>query len=201
MKNKYLINNYFKMNKGKRWQEEENKLMINEILNKKSLLDISKTLGRSEYSIKAQLEKKLIQNNINIYDLYNNLLVNTVIENKNNLLSIQNNGNDTENEIKLILNNIIDTIEDTHGLNEEQIQCYNLAKNKKNLLITGSGGTGKSTVLKRIVKYFKRNNINIGVTASTGISASLINGTTLHSYLKIGIAKLSANKLYENLKY
>jgi Tfp pilus assembly pilus retraction ATPase PilT len=189
------------MNKGKRWQEEENKLMINEILNKKSLLDISKTLGRSEYSIKAQLEKKLIQNNINIYDLYNNLLVNTVIENKNNLLSIQNNGNDTENEIKLILNNIIDTIEDTHGLNEEQIQCYNLAKNKKNLLITGSGGTGKSTVLKRIVKYFKRNNINIGVTASTGISASLINGTTLHSYLKIGIAKLSANKLYENLKY
>ena len=55
---------------------------------------------------------------------------------------------DDETEIKSILNNIIDTIEDTNHLNVKQLECYNIAKKGKNILITGSGGCGKSTILK-----------------------------------------------------
>lgn len=66
------------MNKGKRWTKEENKLLITELLNTKSLEETAKKIERSTYAITKQLEKILLNNNINIIDEYNNLLINTV---------------------------------------------------------------------------------------------------------------------------
>lgn len=194
------------MNKGKRWTKEENKLLITELLNTKSLEETAKKIERSTYAITKQLEKILLNNNINIIDEYNNLLINTVnkisktinYENdiKKEILSKNNN-----TEIKLILDEIIETIDETNHLNELQLKCYNLAKSNNNILITGSGGSGKSTVLKTIIKYYKKIGKNIGVTSSTGVSASLINGVTLHSFLKIGLGTKTYKELYEKLKF
>lgn len=197
------------MNKGKRWSKDENQLLIQELLKTQSINLVSKKLERSEYAITKQIEKILLNNNINIIEEYNTLLIKSI--NKiSNVINYDNNKlqkidnlqiKDDETEIKSILNNIIDTIEDTNHLNVKQLECYNIAKKGKNILITGSGGCGKSTILKSIIKYYNRINKKIGITSSTGVSASLINGVTLHSFLKIGLGTKSHTELYEKLKF
>lgn len=197
------------MNKGKRWTSEENEKLINELLKTKSIKLVSQKLERSDYAITKQIEKILLNNNINIIEEYNNLLINSVnkISNKINYSNKINNKeiNNTESEIKLLLNEIINNItsenEETKNLNKKQLECYNIAKEGKNILITGVGGCGKSTCLKSIIKYFKRQKKNIGITSSTGVSASLINGVTLHSFLKIGMGTKTFKELYEKLKF
>lgn len=49
--------------------------------------------------------------------------------------------------------------------------------------ITGHAGTGKTTLLINLKKYFKERNLNAVFTSSTGISATIFEGTTLNYYL------------------
>lgn len=214
------------MNKGKRWSTSENDLLINKVCNNTCLNNIALELGRTKGGLIKQLEKLLLNKNIDVNALYEQFLISNVksnyypdkqlpldnIDNKShcqldnipsknisdNVSEIIEN-NLIQTEINFILDDIIYEIEETKDLNEEQLLCYNYAKNGKNLLITGPGGVGKSTVLKSIIKYLKRKNKNIGITSSTGISATLINGTTLHSFLKIGLATKSAQELYDKI--
>jgi len=83
-------------------------------------------------------------------------------------------------------------------MNEKQLEAFNIVKNKENLFLSGSAGTGKSFTIKNIVDYLEYNNINYGLTALTGCAASLINGQTLHSYLLLGIDK-SLKDIYIDL--
>ena len=43
-------------------------------------------------------------------------------------------------------------------------------------------GTGKSVLLREIIKVLKKQYKSVAVTASTGIAAVNIHGTTLHSF-------------------
>ncbi len=196
------------MNKGKRWSALENQTLITNILKNQSIKETADVLGRSTYSITAQLEKILNHNNIDVKEIYQKILIDNIQNNKN--LNVELNkkiktkvidDSFIKEEVNILLNDMISTIEETSHLNKEQLLCYNLAKSNKNILITGPGGCGKSTTIKEIIKYYKRKNINIGVTSSTGISASLINGTTLHSFLQIGLGTKTYTELYEKLKY
>ena len=201
------------MNKGKRWSTEENDLIISKLIDNISIDKISEDIERSRYAVIKQLEKILLNNNINITQIYENLLIKTIIESNGNL-NLSNDLKPTEiitglasndkllieSNIKNLLNDIIYEIEDTIDLNKEQKECYKEATYGHNLLITGPGGVGKSTVLKKIISYLNRKNKKIGVTSSTGISATLIGGTTVHSFLKIGIGRKSASELYEQIK-
>lgn len=69
----------------------------------------------------------------------------------------------------------------------------------KNILLLGSAGVGKSLVIKHITKLCKEKNISIGITSSTGCSAILIDGKTIHSFLGIGLATYSPVNLAKNL--
>ena len=89
-------------------------------------------------------------------------------------------------------------IKDINNMNEKQLEAFNIVKNKQNLFLSGSAGTGKSFTIKKIVEYLEHNNINYGLTALTGCAASLINGQTLHSYLTLGIDK-SLKDIYNDL--
>jgi len=53
---------------------------------------------------------------------------------------------------------------------------------KKNVYISGIGGTGKSYQIKKIYEESKKRNINTYLTSTTGISSFLIGGTTIHSF-------------------
>ena len=80
-------------------------------------------------------------------------------------------------------------------LNTKQQKAFDMAKLGNNMLITGLAGGGKTTIIKSIIAYANENNINIAATASTGMAAFLIGGSTIHSYLGIGIAKDPADEL------
>lgn len=83
-------------------------------------------------------------------------------------------------------------------LNEEQSRIFETISNRNNTLITGGGGVGKSFTLKYIVNWARNRNINYGLCAMTGSAALIIDGTTLHSYLGIGLAKETAEQLVVN---
>ncbi len=75
-------------------------------------------------------------------------------------------------------------------MNSEQQSALDIIKEGNNLFLTGSPGTGKSFTLKEIIKYLKTTDKNFAITASTGCSAILINGQTIHSYLCLGVNNL-----------
>ena len=79
-------------------------------------------------------------------------------------------------------------------LNKKQKIAWNIINNGDNIFITGPGGTGKTELIKI---YKKKNNKKklIGVTSLTGVSAVLINGTTIHSFLGIGLGTGSIDLL------
>ncbi len=74
---------------------------------------------------------------------------------------------------------------------EEALKCIN---NGINVFLTGPGGTGKTFLIKKFLEE-NYNDDEIYVTSTTGISALLINGITLHSYAGIGLGNKS-NEFY-----
>lgn len=72
------------------------------------------------------------------------------------------------------------------NLKNKQLKAIELVQKYKNILLTGSAGTGKSVVIETIRNIYKNSRI-VAVTSTTGTSAVNINGTTLHSYFCIGI--------------
>lgn len=86
------------------------------------------------------------------------------------------------------------------SLNKKQQSALDTVATRKNLFLTGPPGTGKSYTLKEIIQYLKNNNINFSVTSSTGCSAVLINGQTIHSYFSLGIGDININNVIKKIK-
>lgn len=68
-----------------------------------------------------------------------------------------------------------------------------------NVFITGGGGVGKSALLKYFITTQKGND-SVVITSLTGTSAVLIGGTTIHSYLGIGLGVKSVEALCTKIK-
>ncbi|XP_033506294.2 ATP-dependent DNA helicase PIF1 [Epinephelus lanceolatus] len=69
-------------------------------------------------------------------------------------------------------------------LNKEQAAVLSAVLTGKNVFFTGSAGTGKSFLLKRIMGSLPPK--STFATASTGVAACHIGGTTLHNFAGIG---------------
>lgn len=67
----------------------------------------------------------------------------------------------------------------------------------RKLFITGSAGTGKTWLIKRIVEWARTKKLKIAVTAATGSAAKLIGGTTLHAWSGYDAKKTDAYNLYK----
>lgn len=64
----------------------------------------------------------------------------------------------------------------------------------KNVFVTGPSGTGKTHIIKLFKQLYGRQK-TIAMTSTTGISALLFGGTTLHSYLGIGLGTGSVDSM------
>eukprot|EP00190_Bangiopsis_sp_CCMP1999_P002783 CAMPEP_0198733428 /NCGR_PEP_ID=MMETSP1475-20131203/45823_1 /TAXON_ID= ORGANISM="Unidentified sp., Strain CCMP1999" /NCGR_SAMPLE_ID=MMETSP1475 /ASSEMBLY_ACC=CAM_ASM_001111 /LENGTH=836 /DNA_ID=CAMNT_0044496731 /DNA_START=155 /DNA_END=2666 /DNA_ORIENTATION=- len=84
--------------------------------------------------------------------------------------------------------------------NYGQTKAFEMALSGRNLLITGGAGTGKSFVLKRIIKYLRSvfDHNEVGVAALTGVAAEHIDGCSLHLLLGIRIS-ISKSKAFASL--
>ncbi|RBR12210.1 uncharacterized protein FIESC28_08696 [Fusarium coffeatum] len=65
----------------------------------------------------------------------------------------------------------------------EQQNLVNLIMSGRNVFFTGSAGCGKSTALKTAIRLLEKQQLNVFVTAPTGIAALNVGGITLHSYM------------------
>lgn len=75
----------------------------------------------------------------------------------------------------------------------------------KSIFFTGSAGTGKSVLMREIIKHlrrkYKREPDRVAVTASTGLAACNIEGVTLHSFAGIGLGKEPVPELVKKVCY
>lgn len=76
---------------------------------------------------------------------------------------------------------------DPHMSQEDAISILKLGNN---VYLTGTAGSGKTYVLQQYISYLKKMNIPHGVTASTGVAATHLNGMTINSWAGIGIKEI-----------
>lgn len=81
------------------------------------------------------------------------------------------------------------------NLNEEQNNILKACQNGSNVFFTGSAGTGKSFLLRKIISTLPPD--GTVVTASTGVAACLVGGVTLHSFAGIGAGDHSLKRSIE----
>lgn len=85
-------------------------------------------------------------------------------------------------------------------LTPDQEKAYQLISKGENIFLTGQAGVGKSLIIKLFRHNFSQVK-NIGITSTTGISAILVNGSTVHSFLGIGLGTSSAQTLATKLSH
>jgi len=68
-----------------------------------------------------------------------------------------------------------------------QAQALSVLLSGANVFLTGPPGAGKTYVLNDFIARAQHRGKNVAVTASTGIAATHLNGTTIHSWSGLGI--------------
>lgn len=81
----------------------------------------------------------------------------------------------------------------------QQSEALAILKLGKNTFLTGEAGSGKTYLLNQYIHYLKENKVAVAVTASTGIAATHLQGTTIHSWSGIGVKDELSNKEIEKL--
>lgn len=68
-----------------------------------------------------------------------------------------------------------------------QSEALDILKMGYNVFLTGAAGSGKTYLLNQYIAYLRSQGVGVGITASTGIAATHMGGTTVHSWTGMGI--------------
>lgn len=69
----------------------------------------------------------------------------------------------------------------------------------ESVLLTGPAGAGKTFVLNQFIKLAKHDGKHVSVTATTGLAATHLGGTTIHSWSGIGVSDSLTNGFAEHI--
>ncbi|HEX6416540.1 MAG TPA: PIF1 family ATP-dependent DNA helicase [Candidatus Saccharimonadales bacterium] len=69
----------------------------------------------------------------------------------------------------------------------------------ESVLLTGPAGAGKTFVLNQFIKLAKSEGKHVSVTATTGLAATHLGGTTIHSWAGIGVSDYLPNGFADHL--
>ena len=79
----------------------------------------------------------------------------------------------------------------------KQTTALKILQEGHNVFLTGSAGAGKSYTLRKFIEHLHKSKIKVAVTASSGVAATILGGSTVHSYTCIGIkSTISATDIY-----
>lgn len=87
----------------------------------------------------------------------------------------------------------------TNQNNMTQNKALEVLKSGVNVFLTGEPGSGKSYTINQFRKWMDENGVPYAITASTGIAATHIGGTTIHSWSGIGIKEQIDEKFIKNI--
>ena len=204
-------------NKGKKWTSEDDEKLLKLNSDLYDYDDISKLLGRSENSIRLRVLLKADYEFNNTSKSIDYICDEYKIK-KEDLISFRNDKEKEMIEKERLKKNKDDqkVSSDEKKLNdldklkyvkepkkpeimsEKQQLAFDLFNSGENVFITSPAGCGKTHLIKKICEYNQHN--NVGITSTTGTSAILINGTTLHSFLGIGLGDMEVTQLYMHIK-
>lgn len=68
-----------------------------------------------------------------------------------------------------------------------QSEALDILKTGANVFLTGEPGSGKTHTINEYINYLRDRQIEVAITASTGIASTHIGGMTIHSWSGIGI--------------
>ncbi|HVQ44371.1 MAG TPA: HRDC domain-containing protein [Candidatus Saccharimonadia bacterium] len=68
-----------------------------------------------------------------------------------------------------------------------QSEALAILESGQSALLTGAAGTGKTYVLNEFIRRAKRRGLSVAVTATTGLAATHLHGTTIHAWSGIGV--------------
>jgi len=84
--------------------------------------------------------------------------------------------------------------EDLPPLSDEQQHALNMIKSGKSIFFTGCAGTGKSLLIKHILRAMPE----VDVTGTTGLAGCLLGGTTINAWSGLGRAEGSFDTMVRN---
>jgi len=82
-----------------------------------------------------------------------------------------------------------------------QAEALELMHSGANVFLTGEPGAGKTYTLNKFIEEAQERHKRIAITASTGIAASHIGGTTIHSWSGLGIADKISDSELDRMSY
>lgn len=82
-----------------------------------------------------------------------------------------------------------------------QAEALELMHSGENVFLTGEPGAGKTYTLNKFIEEAQEKHKRIAITASTGIAASHIGGTTIHSWSGLGIADSISDAELDRMGY
>ncbi|AOW03487.1 YALI0D02607p [Yarrowia lipolytica CLIB122] len=85
-------------------------------------------------------------------------------------------------------------------LSDEQKHVVDLVcKQRANVFFTGEAGTGKSLIIKTILRRFKNSGISCHVTAPTGLAAVNIGGVTIYRWSGLGLMNGTCDQMVQKI--
>jgi ATP-dependent exoDNAse (exonuclease V) alpha subunit len=81
----------------------------------------------------------------------------------------------------------------------DQTLALEILLSGESALLTGPAGSGKTYVLNQFIKHAKKEGKTVAVTATTGLAATHLGGSTIHSWSGIGIHDQLPKYFYQEL--